>query len=87
MRAIITIVGKNETGILARVTDIFWKNNVDVLDVTQTLVDDYFTTTMIVDLSNMEVSFEDFKEEVIHSMEHLEIHVMSEDIFDAMHEI
>lgn len=87
MRAIITIVGKNKTGILARVTNTCWENDVDILDVTQTLLEDYFTTTMIVDLKECKVPFDDFKKQVLTTMDDLEVHVMSEDIFDAMHEI
>ena len=57
MRAVITVAGKDRVGIIAEVTQALAHQNVNVLDISQTILDGYFTMLMIVDVTNASVSF------------------------------
>ncbi len=88
-KAIITVVGKDTVGIIAGVCSYLAENNVNILDISQTIVQEYFNMMMIVDISKiskpMEIAAEELKGigkelGVIVSMQH-------EDIFNCMHRI
>ena len=51
MRAVVTVVGKDKTGIIAKVSALLAENGVNILDISQTILDEYFTMIMLVDLS------------------------------------
>ena len=89
MRAIISVVGKDTVGILAKVSSLCAASQVNVVDVTQTILQDMFVMVMMVDISKMTVTFSDFSDEVTGYGKEagLVIHVMHEDIFNAMHRI
>ena len=87
MKAIISVIGKDNVGILARVSTHCWESNVNIVDVTQTILDKYFTMIMYVDLEDMNKSFEDFKDSLIETIPEMEIHIMREEIFKSMHEL
>lgn len=89
MRAIISVVGKDTVGILAKVSSLCAASQVNVVDVTQTILQDMFVMVMMVDISKMTVTFSDFSDEVIGYGKDagLVIHVMHEDIFNSMHKI
>ena len=87
MRAVITVVGKDKVGILASVATSCAKANANVVDVSQTVMDDYFTMTMLVDIDQINTSFEALKEAVSQSVPEMQVHVMHEDIFNSMHRI
>lgn len=89
MKCIITVLGKDRVGIIARVCTFLSEVNINILDISQTIVDGYFNMMMIVDISEiskpMEVAAEELKGigkelGVIVSMQH-------EDIFNCMHRI
>ena len=88
-RTIITVVGKDAVGIIARVCTYLAENGINILDISQTIVQGYFNMMMVVDTAGMEKSFGDMSDE----MEALgkEIGVMikcqKEEIFDKMHRI
>lgn len=88
MRAVISVVGKDHPGILAFVASKCAEKQINIVDVTQKVLQDMFTMIMIVEVpSSLQVqeisnAFEKFGEE-----EGLRIHVMSEEIFNAMHTI
>lgn len=89
MRAIISVVGKDTVGILAKVSSLCAASQVNVVDVTQTILQDMFVMVMMVDISKITVTFSDFSDEVTGYGKDtgLVIHVMHEDIFNSMHKI
>lgn len=87
MKAVITVVGKDSVGILAGVSKVCANNNVNILDVNQTIMDTYFTMIMLVDMEGMNSTFEDFKESLKSEVPNMKVHVMHEDIFNSMHRI
>lgn len=89
MRAVITVVGKDTVGILARVSTICAENQVNIMDVTQSILQDLFAMIMVVDISKCSVPFSRLSDELTQagSEAGLKIHVMHEDIFNSMHRI
>ena len=89
MRAIITVVGKDTVGILAAVSQICSKEHVNIMDVTQSIMQDMFVMIMMVDISSCAVPFSTLQDELeaAGSEMNLKIHVMHEDIFNSMHRI
>lgn len=89
MRAVISVVGKDRPGILAFVANNCAVRNINIVDVTQKVLQDLFTMIMIVDipedLDNFHKAADEMEKEGI--SEGLKIHVMHEDIFNAMHTI
>ena len=81
MKAVISVIGKDMVGILAKVSGECEKANMNVLEVSQTLLQDMFAMIMLVDISKGNVSLAEFAENG------LSIHVMHEDIFNSMHKI
>ena len=89
MRAVITVVGKDSVGILAKVSAKCSESNVNVHDVTQSVLEDMFCMIMITDITNINKSFGDFSTEMdaLGKDMGLSIHVMHETIFNSMHRI
>ena len=89
MRAIITVVGKDQVGIIAAVCTLLADNNVNVLDISQTILREFFTMTMLVDVSASKLPFTQLAQELADSGKErsLDIRVQREDIFNAMHRI
>jgi ACT domain-containing protein len=89
MKAIITVIGKDTIGILAKVTGICAECEVNVLDVTQTILQDLFAMIMLADVSRLTVPFDEFSENLVKEGEamNLRVYVMHEDIFNSMHKI
>ena len=89
MRAFITVVGKDTVGILAKVSSICAQHDINITEVSQTILDDMFCMIMLADISNSTVGFVDFSEELTKYGEenNLSIHAMHEDIFNSMHRI
>ena len=89
MRAVITVIGKDNVGILHKVTGICTEYNVNVIEVTQSVLQDMFAMIMMVDFSKSDLPFTEFSD-MLGKMGNemgLSIHVMHEDIFNAMHRI
>ena len=89
MRAVITVVGKDEVGILASVSGICSEGAVNITEVTQSVLDDMFCMIMLADISHSSVGFDEFTDKLSkYGTENgLSIHAMHEDIFDSMHRI
>ena len=89
MNAIVTVIGKDRVGIMAGVCVAFEKTNVNVLDISQTILKDMFTMNMLVDVKNANVSFSELVDILNKEGERLgvSIRIQREDIFDAMHRI
>lgn len=89
MRSIVTVIGKDTVGIIAGVCSILARYEVNVLDISQTVLQDYFTMIMIVDTSAASVDFAELSEILKKEGEDrgLLIRIQREDIFEAMHRI
>lgn len=89
-RAIITVVGKDTVGIIATVCTYLAENNINILDISQTIVQGYFNMMMIVDISAIKKAFGDIQNELTKLGEEkigVQIKTQKEDIFDAMHRL
>ena len=89
MKAIISVVGKDTVGILAFVSDKCLKSHANIVEVSQTVLQEYFAMIMAIDISSLNIDFIDFVNDIEESgkARNLDIHVMHEDIFNAMHKI
>ena len=90
MRAAITVAGKDRVGIIAEVTQALAHQNVNVLDITQTILPpDLFTMVMLVDASQCKVPFGDLADQLaaLGNQSGLAIQAQREDTFQAMHRI
>ena len=88
-RTIITVVGKDTKGIIAKVCTYLADNNVNILDISQTIVQEYFNMMMIVDMAKMEKPFVQAADELTKLGESVRVQVkcQREEIFDVMHRI
>lgn len=89
MRAIVTVIGKDQVGIIATVCNALSKHNVNVLDISQTILQEYFTMIMLVDAAQAKVPFAELADILKQEGEALgvDIRAQREDIFNAMHRI
>lgn len=89
MKAIITIIGKDKVGIIANVSSLLAKRNINILDVNQTVMKEYFTMIMLVDLEKMNTDFSNLQEELSHKGKEIQmdIKIQHEEIFSKMYEI
>lgn len=89
MKGIITVVGKDKVGIIAKVCTLLSENKINILDISQTILQGYFNMMMIVDLTESIVSFDEVANELDELGIHLEVDIrlQHEQIFDSMHRI
>ena len=88
-KAIITVVGKDTVGIIAKVCTYLAETRINILDISQTIVQDYFTMMMIVAVTSISQSFGDVAEELEQVGEAIgvKVKIQREDIFTKMHRI
>ncbi len=88
-RTIITVVGKDTKGIIAKVCTYLADNNINILDISQTIVQEYFNMMMIVDMQKMEKPFAEVADELVKLGEGIGVQVkcQREEIFNMMHRI
>lgn len=89
MKAVITVVGKDSVGILAKVSGECAKYNVNILEVSQTILQDMFCMIMMGDVDKLNVPFGQFSDAMaeLGNGINMSIRVMHEDIFNSMHRI
>ncbi len=89
MKAIVTVIGEDKPGIIAKVSTALAENQVNIEDISQTLMQNKFTMLMLCDLSKSLLSLNQLKECLVKLGEQIgvSIHVQHEDIFNAMHKI
>ena len=89
MNAIVSVVGKDAVGILANVSAECAKYKANVIEVTQTIIDEYFAMFMIINIDKLSIEFNFFVDKLVElgKEKASEIHVMHEDIFNLMHKI
>jgi ACT domain-containing protein len=88
-RIIITAFGKNKPGILAGLTGVLAGCNCDILDLSQKILQDFFTIMLLVDISSGNTDFETIKNDIVKQGEELDLKVIvqHEEIFNTMHRI
>lgn len=88
MRAILTVIGKDKVGIIAKVSQTLADLNLNIVDVTQTILNDYFTMMMVLE-SQDKVDFKTIRERLDQTAEQLgvDIRIQNAEIFDAMHKL
>jgi ACT domain-containing protein len=89
MKAVITVLGKDRVGIIARVSTALAENQVNILDISQTILQDYFTMIMLVEMLNETTSLPELAEKLDAVGEELgvQIRVQHDAIFTAMHRV
>ena len=88
-RAVITVTGKDRTGIVAKIANALAESDVNILDIRQSIMDDLFTMIMLVDISKSKKDFEALGQELENIVEEIGVKVIiqHEDIFKYMHRI
>lgn len=89
MKGIITVIGKDQVGIIAKVCTYLSNNNINILDISQSIIQGYFNMLMIVDLGSLSLKFEDLAESLSFLGDDIgvSIKLQHEDIFNSMHRI
>lgn len=89
MKTILTVIGKDQTGIIAGVSQQLYELNINILDVSQTIMGDFFTMIMLLDLSKVDRPFDEVKQILTQTGDRLKVKVnlQREEIFDAMHRL
>lgn len=89
MRAIITVIGKDKVGIVAGITTELAKYNMNIIDINQTIMEEFFTMILIVDLSKVSQSFDEIKRALVLVGENLgvDVKIQREEIFNSMHTV
>jgi ACT domain-containing protein len=89
MRAVVTVVGKDKTGIIAKVSTFLAEKNVNILDISQTIMNEYFAMIMMVDLSAATQTLNELAEDCAEMGKKIgmSIHLQHEAIFNAMHSV
>lgn len=89
MRAVITVIGKDAVGIIAEVSAVLKKRSANIVDITQSVLQELFAMIMLVDITSLNVDFSDLSDELsaLGKRLGLDIRVMHEDIFNSMHRI
>ncbi|NLM61607.1 MAG: ACT domain-containing protein [Clostridiales bacterium] len=88
-RAVITVVGRDTVGIIAGISKELAVNDVNILDISQSVLQELFVMVMLVDVSKCRLRFTDFAHGLVQKGEEMnvKVHVMHEDIFNSMHRI
>ncbi len=89
MKAVISVIGKDEVGILAKVSGVCAEYNANVTEVTQSVLQDVFAMVMLVDITKLTIPLSQLSDTMseMGKMMGLSIYVMHEDIFNTMHHI
>ncbi|WP_294610745.1 ACT domain-containing protein [uncultured Gilliamella sp.] len=89
MKTILTVIGKDRTGIIAGISQKLYELDINILDVSQTIMDEYFTMIMLLDFSKIKVSFDEVKTALMQTGDKLKVkvNIQREEIFDAMHRL
>ncbi|MBQ6820313.1 MAG: ACT domain-containing protein [Clostridium sp.] len=87
MKAILTVIGKDRVGIIAGISNELLNLNINILDVNQTIMDQYFTMIMMLDLKESNSNFETIKASLVIKGEELgvKVKIQREEIFNSMH--
>ncbi len=89
MKTVVSVIGKDAVGIIAKVSNICLECNANIVDITQSVLQDMFVMVMLTEIENINCSFADFsaKMKKLGEEKALDIRVMHEDVFNSMHHI
>ena len=89
MKAVITVIGKDSVGILAKVSEACSKADVNIVEVTQSVLQDMVAMIMLVEIDKSNIGFEQLRTnfKAVGESTNTKVHVMHEDIFNSMHRI
>ena len=87
MRVVLTVIGKDMVGILAKVSTTCAEANANVIEVTQSVLQDFFAMVMLIDIEKMNCELGELQERMKKNVPGMTIHIMHEDIFNSMHRI
>ena len=89
MRAIITVIGKDKVGIVAGITTELTKYNINIIDINQTIMEEFFFFFLMVDLSKAKESFDEIKKALVLEGKSLgvDVKIQREEIFNSMHTV
>ena len=89
MKTVVSVIGKDAVGIIAKVSAVCSECNANILDITQSVLQDMFVMVMLTEISESNCSFSDFsnKLSILGKENNLAIRAMHEDIFNSMHRI
>ena len=89
MKAVITVTGKDSVGIIARVSTLCTEHNANIIDITQSVLSEYFAMIMLVEIDALNTSFSHFADALAKAGKErgLDIRAMHEDIFNTMHHV
>ncbi|MBN1191793.1 MAG: ACT domain-containing protein [Dehalococcoidales bacterium] len=89
MRAVITVIGKDKKGIIAGVSTVLADEDINILDISQTTLQEYFAMIMLVDMTDATTAFHEIKSKLELKGQELgmQIRIQREDIFNSMHQV
>ena len=89
MKAVITVTGKDSVGIIARVSALCTEHNANIVDITQSVLSEYFAMIMLVEIDGLKTSFSAFADTLaaMGREQGLDVRAMHEDIFNTMHHV
>ncbi len=89
MNAIITVVGLDKAGIIAKVSQFLYEHKINIADITQTILSGNFVMMMMVELDKADISIDELRTSMQRKAEEMgvEINIMNEKVFSAMHRI
>ena len=89
MKTIVSVIGKDSVGIISKVSAICSECNANIVDITQSVLEDMFVMVMLTEIGELNCSFSDYSEKMVAlgKENNLDIRVMHEDIFNSMHRI
>lgn len=86
-KAVVTVVGKDMVGILAKVSAACAEAQANVIDVTQSVLEEFFCMIMIIDIEHATTQVDELQRSISESVPDMKVHVMHENIFNSMHRI
>ena len=86
-KAVVTVVGKDMVGILAKVSAACADAQANVDEVTQSVLDEFFCMIMIIDIEKATMQIDQLQQSISNSVPDMKVHVMHENIFNSMHRI
>lgn len=88
-RIVISVLGKNRPGILAAITRVLGETNVDIRDITQSVIDDIFTMTMIADMGEATLDFAQLQDQLSQAGKEIgvDVQLQREDVFNFMYRL
>lgn len=87
MKAVLTVIGKDKVGIIANVSNLLFEKDANILDISQTIMHEFFTMVMLVDLSHINISSKELTELLLDKGKELKVSIkmQHEDVFNSMH--